>query len=176
MAVCVRTQCARAPYVWTQLVWRLQPDAAATAYAFRTRSVMAIALWTQRVFRTQGVKADGIWTEPATAPHVQTQLSRHNASGCSCHGISLPDKECHGNCALDAVCLPDAGCQGRWHPDGACHGTTRPDAAVKTIAFGPSCHGTEYRSETFHHIHNLGCKWFLVVLGIVTQSSCIHYI
>jgi len=152
------------------------PDAAATAYPFRTRSVMASALWMQHVFRTQGVKADGIQMEPATAPRIQMQLSRHNASGRSCHSISLPDDECHGNCALEGARLLDAECQGRWHPDGACHGTTRPDAAVKAIAFGPSCHGTEYRSETFHRIRNLGCKWFLAVLGIVTQSSGIHYI
>jgi len=55
-------------------------------------------------------------------------------------------------------------------------GTTHPDAAVKAAVFGPSCHGTEYRSKAFHYIRNLGCKLFLVVLGIVTQSSCIHYI
>ena len=56
------------------------------------------------------------------------------------------------------------------------HGTMHPDTVVKAAVFGPSCHSTEYRSETFHRIRNLGCKLFLAVLGIVTQSSCIDYI
>ena len=120
--VCARTQRARAPCIWTQLAWRLCPDAAAAAYAFRTRSVVAIALWTQRVSSGRRVSR-----QMASG----RSLLRHHESRCSCRGICLPDEECHGNCARDAACLPDAACQGRWHLDGACHGTTSPDAAVK---------------------------------------------
>ena len=220
MAVCVQMQCARAPCIWTQLAWQLRPDAAAAAYAFRRRSVMAIALWTQRVssgrrvsrqmasgrslpwhhasrrscqgttrpdaaavayafrmrsvmatalwtervFRMLGVKAGGILTELAMAPCVQMQLSRHNTSGRSCHSISLLDKKCHGNCSLDAARLPDAGCQGRWHPDGACHGTTRPDAAVKAQCVriqlprhNPSGRGVSWQLRSGHSASS-GCR------------------
>jgi len=229
----------------------MHQDAAAMIYAFQTRSVMAIALWMQRVFWTQGVQADGIRMTYAVATHVQMQLSRCNVSRRSCEGTTCPDAaaatytfwmrsvmafvlwmlhvssgrrvsrqmasrrcipwhhmskhSCRGTACSDAAakaqyiqsqlprympsrrgvswqlrpghsaCLTDAGCQGRWYLDRAGHGTTCPDAAVKVTAFRPSCRGTEYHSETFNHICNLGYK-HLVVLGVVTQLYSLYLI
>jgi len=43
------------------------------------------------IFRTQRVKAGGIWTIPATVPHVQTQLSRYKMSRCSSQCTTHPN-------------------------------------------------------------------------------------
>jgi len=47
MALCTPTQFATAPCVRMQLARGLHSDAAAMAYAFRTRSVRAFAFWMQ---------------------------------------------------------------------------------------------------------------------------------
>jgi len=86
---------------------------------------MVIALWMQcissghRVSRQMASEQCKPWhhmsrcscqdtTRPDTdikVQHVQTQLIRHKASGCSCRGIYLPDEECHGNCTMDTACV-----------------------------------------------------------------------
>ena len=58
------------------------------------------------VFRTQGVKADGIRTTPTMVPHIQMQLSRYNASRCSCQGTTRPDT---------AINAPSLRTQLPWH-------------------------------------------------------------
>ena len=72
------------------------PAAAATAYAFRMRSVMATALG------TQGVKADGIQMEPATAPRVQTQLSRQLHSDPVVTALNIAEKPSIASAIKDA--------------------------------------------------------------------------
>ena len=75
MAPCAQTQFATAPCVRTQLARRLRSDAAATAYAFRTRSVRASAIWTPRASSGRRMS----W-RTATG----RRLSRHQASRRSC--------------------------------------------------------------------------------------------
>jgi len=192
-----QTQFATAPCVRTQLARRLRSDAAATAYALRTRSVRAFAFWTQLsrqlrsdatatayAFRTRSVKASAIWTQCVSSGRRMSwqittgrRLSRHHTSRRSCQGdciwTQLPRHMPSGRGVSGhlpsgrSACHPDEECHGEQRPDDACHSTTGPDAAVNATAFGRSCHSIENRSEALNHIR---------ILGVSTYSSCIHYI
>ena len=75
MANSDRTTPVTAPRVRTQLSRRLRSDATATAYAFRTRSVRASAIWTQCV--SSGRRMSWQIT-------TGRRLSRHHTSRRSC--------------------------------------------------------------------------------------------
>ena len=56
------------------------------------------------------------------------------------------------------------------HPDDACHGTTRPDVAVKTTAFGRTCHGICHVDEECQGIYLLDTARVFHMQNVMANS------
>jgi len=151
-----------------------RPDAAVKATAFgRSRHGICLLdeecqgiclLDAARVFRTQNVMANSVWTTPVTAPRVQTQLSRRLRSDAAAMAYAFWTRSV-GAFAFWTQRV-SSGRRMSWQ-------IASGRRLSRRHASRRSCHGTENRSEAFHRIRILGRKR-LVVLGAVTQSSCIH--
>ena len=108
----------------------VRPDAAATAYAFCTRSVRAFAFWTQRVSSIRRMSWQIASGRRLSRHHasgrgwqgdcVRTQLPWHMPSGRGVSGHSPSRRN---------ACLTDAECQGKCLPYEVCQGICHPDAA-----------------------------------------------